>query len=124
MIEGGCFCGRIRFTVTEKADGDYLVANCHCSMCRRTSAAPFVTWLIVPRTAFTYTAGTPKLLQSSAKGTRHFCPDCGTPLLFATTERPDNYDLTTGSLDNPNRFVPTLNVHEESRLTWLHLADQ
>ncbi len=121
MIEGGCFCGAIRFAIEEKAEGNYLVANCHCTICRRTSAAPFVTWLIVPVSKFRYQSGTPKYLQSSAKGTRHFCPDCGTPLAFLTTERPHNIDITTGSLDDPDRFVPTLDVHGESKLHWVHL---
>lgn len=121
MIEGGCFCGAIRFAIEEKAEGTYLVANCHCTICRKTSAAPFVTWLIVPVSKFSYQSGTPKYLQSSAKGTRHFCPDCGTPLAFLTTERPHNIDITTGSLDDPNRFIPTLDVHEESKLHWVLL---
>lgn len=122
MIEGGCFCGKIRFTIADKTDGEYLVANCHCTMCRRTSAAPFVTWVMVPRTAFRYHQGEPRVLQSSKKGTRHFCPDCGTPLQCTTTDRPDVIDVTTCSLDHPERFVPTIDVHKESRLGWLHVT--
>lgn len=121
MIEGGCFCRNIRFVINETPEDKFLVANCHCSMCRRTSAAPFVTWLVIPKTTFRYTSGSPKILQSSEKGKRHFCPDCGTPLLFMTTERPHKVDITTGSLDEPDRFVPTVNIHEESRLSWVHL---
>ena len=45
-INGGCFCGAINYEIQ---DGDYLVANCHCTMCRSISGAPFVTWLIVPK---------------------------------------------------------------------------
>lgn len=116
MIEGGCFCKKIRYAID---DGDYPVANCHCSMCRKTSAAPFVTWVVVPSAAFRYTRGTPKTLQSSAEGTRYFCADCGTPLMFRTRRRPDDIDVTTGSLDNPDDFVPTVAVHEESKLAWL-----
>ena len=121
MIEGGCFCGKIRFSIDENPSGDYLVANCHCTICRKTSAAPFVTWLVIPKAALHYRSGTPKILKSSAKGTRHFCADCGTPLLFYTTERPHNYDITTGCLDNPEQFVPSVDIHEESQLSWLRL---
>jgi len=121
MIHGGCFCGKIRYAIDECTNGDYLVANCHCQMCRKTSAAPFVTWLVIPAKAFHYESGTPKMLQSSEQGMRHFCPDCGTPLLFTTAKRPDNFDITTGSLDNPDHFAPTVDVHEESKLSWVHL---
>lgn len=122
MIAGGCFCGKIRFEIDEKPVGDYLVANCHCTMCRRTSAAPFVTWIVVPRTALHLREGAPAILKSSEKGTRNFCRDCGTPLLFFTTERPNDVDVTTGCLDTPDDYAPTVNVHEESRIKWLHLA--
>lgn len=45
MIEGGRFCRRIRYAID---DGTYTAANCHCTMCRRIHAAPYVTWLVVP----------------------------------------------------------------------------
>ncbi len=116
MITGGCFCGAVRY---ELAQADYLTANCHCTMCRRTSAAPFVTWLVAPATAFRYTRGEPKVLHSSAKGTRYFCADCGTPLACDVHDRDNEIDVTTGSLDNPNAFAPALAVHEDTKLTWL-----
>jgi len=118
-MQGGCFCGSIRYEIPE---GDYLVVNCHCTMCRKTSAAAFVTWIIVPSESFQYLSGNPKSLQSSTKATRHFCPDCGTPLAFFTEERPENTDVTTGSLDNPEQAIPTADVYEDSKLSWLHLA--
>ena len=116
MIEGGCFCGAIRYNIE---DGNYLVANCHCSMCRRTSAAPFVTWMVVPKDAFRYTAGTPKILGSSDTGSRFFCADCGTPVVCVNTTHPDVVDVTTGSLDAPGDYPPTIAVHEDSKLCWL-----
>ena len=116
MIEGGCFCGNVRYSVN---DGDHRVANCHCSMCRKTSAAAYVTWMVVPRSDFTYTQGEPAVLNSSAHATRHFCNQCGTPLLFFEKDRPDTYDVTVGSLDEPEKFPPAKNVFEESRLSWV-----
>ena len=46
MLKGGCFCGRIRY---ETAGTPFRETNCHCSICRRTSGAPFVTWFSVLR---------------------------------------------------------------------------
>ena len=81
MIEGGCFCGKIRYTIDP---GEYPIVNCHCSMCRKISGAPFVTWIVVPRESLKY-------LQ--------------------------------GSLDDPDRYIPTRAVHEESKLNWLHRTE-
>ena len=116
MIEGGCFCGEIRYALQE---GSYIVANCHCTMCRRTSAAPFVTWLVAPTAKFEYTKGQPRTLQSSDKGTRYFCSTCGTPIACEISERSGEIDITTCSLDNPNDFVPTIAVHKDTKLHWL-----
>lgn len=43
-LEGGCLCGAVRYRVTGKP---YHVTHCHCSMCRRASGAPLVTWFSV-----------------------------------------------------------------------------
>jgi hypothetical protein len=119
-IAGGCFCGALRYRI-ERVE---QVANCHCSLCRRTSGAPFVTWLVVPREAFAWTLGTPAHLQSSARGERWFCAACGTPIACRVAAQPDHIDITLGSLDHPDRFTPALDVHRRSRLPWVPVADR
>jgi len=120
VTQGGCFCGAIRYAID---DGNYLVANCHCSMCRRTSAAPYVTWMVVPTIAFGYTKGSPTKLLSSEQGTRYFCSNCGTPVACVISSNPGEIDVTIGSLDNPEEFPPTLDVHEDTKLPWLSHAE-
>ena len=120
MINGGCFCGAIRYAIE---DGDYIVANCHCTMCRKTSAAAFVTWIVVPQSQFQYTKGTPETLQSSKSGTRYFCGTCGTPILCSNSDHPKQVDITTGSLDDPGRFPPKYAVFEDTKLEWLSTTE-
>jgi hypothetical protein len=117
MIDGGCFCGEVRYRIE---DGDYPAAHCHCTMCRRTSGAPFVSWLVVPKDKFSFTTGTPKQLQSSDRGRRFFCSSCGTPMTCIVDDHPDNVDVTLGSLDEPERFVPRFEIHTDTRLGWVH----
>jgi hypothetical protein len=116
IYSGGCFCGKIRY---QFSDGEYLVANCHCTICRKTSAAPFVTWVIMPRERFAFTASEPGILESSSKGRRLFCRDCGTPLVFASNERNHKIDVTTCSLDEPEAWPPTEDAYTDTRLAWL-----
>ncbi len=116
MIEGGCFCKRIRYTID---DGEYLTANCHCTTCRRVHAAPYVTWLVVPVTKFRYTRAAPQQLESSADGTRYFCVGCGTHVACVNTSHPQIIDITLGSLDAPERFEPSLDVYADTRLAWV-----
>jgi hypothetical protein len=43
-LEGGYLCGAIRYRIAARAND---VAHCHCGLCRRSTGAPFVTWLTV-----------------------------------------------------------------------------
>jgi hypothetical protein len=116
MIEGGCFCGEVRYQIE---DGDYRAGHCHCTMCRRTSGAPFVSWLIVPNERFKYTGKAPALLESSEHGKRYFCAKCGTPVVCLVDSHPDNVDITVGSLDDPEAVTPDFEIYTDTRLAWV-----
>ena len=117
-IEGGCFCGSIRYSFEHK---DYPSANCHCSMCRRISGAAFVSWIAVPSSSFNYTQGGPKKLVSSSHGARYFCQDCGTPLVCILEEDQKNTYVTICSLDNPQNFKPKDDLYAEDMLDWMKI---
>ena len=121
MIEGGCFCRYLRY---QAAGQPYHETSCHCSICRRTTGAPFVTWFSVAKLAFHWTAGEPKYFQSSAKGMRAFCPHCGTQITFENTDVPQEIDVTTCSLDDPAQLSPKDHTQTSSKLSWILLADQ
>lgn len=120
MMQGGCFCGAVRYEV----DGmPFHETNCHCSICRRTSGAPFVAWLSVSKTSFRFICGEPRRFRSSAKGTRRFCPRCGTPLTCELDDFPEEIDVTICSLDQPEAVPPKDHTRSSSQLKWVKLAD-
>ena len=119
-LRGGCFCGAVRYEADAAVDHETL---CHCSICRRTSGAPMVAWFSVPRSALVFTAGTPVYFSSSDHGTRGFCSRCGTPLTFASTHLPNELDVTTCSLDAPERVPPRDHTQTSAQLPWLALGD-
>ena len=103
IIEGGCFCGLVRYSFNF---GEYSSANCYCSICRRTSGAPFVSWLAIPVDLFKYLNSKPKKIKSSSHGTRFFCVECGTPIACVLEEDSKNINITIASLDKPEEFEP------------------
>ena len=116
ITEGGCFCGSVRYSFESY---NYPSANCHCSMCRRTSGAAFLSWMAIPLTVFEYSKGKPKKLISSDQGTRYFCQDCGTPLTCLLDEYPKYIYVTICSLDNPQDFKPNGDMFVEDMLDWV-----
>ena len=65
MLTGGCFCGAVRY---EAGGTPFDETNCHCSICRRTTGAPFVTWFSVRRSDFRVIKGEPARFTSTEKG--------------------------------------------------------
>jgi len=95
--------------------------NCHCDICRRTSGAPYVAWFSVELAHFRYTAGTPARFESTPGCVRSFCAKCGTPLTFHSARHPALIDVTTGSLDAPQRVPPRDHTWTRSKLPWVAL---
>jgi hypothetical protein len=120
VLSGGCACGAIRYQVSGRPFDE---TNCHCSICRRASGAPFVAWFSVARAAFRFVRGEPRRFRSSARAMRAFCPDCGTQLTFERDDRPGEIDLTTCSLDDPALVPPKDHTHVSTRVPWVRLCD-
>ena len=120
MMHGGCFCGAIRYEANAPS---FHETNCHCSICRRTSGAPFVAWFSVPKASFRLLTGKPTRFRSSAQGTRSFCSSCGTPLTCELDEFPDEIDVTLCSLDHAEALAPKDHTRTSSQLPWIKLAD-
>lgn len=117
-ITGGCYCGAIRF----RADGAVLhQANCHCANCRRAVGAQAVAWITVELSAFAFEQGTPQRFRTETEAWRTFCQTCGTSLTYQHDSRPNEIDITTGSLDRPEDFPPTKDVFPEEKLSWVDL---
>ena len=116
IVEGGCFCGSVRYSF--KFD-KYPSANCYCSICRRISGAPFVSWLAIPFDLFKYLDNRPKKIKSSSHGARFFCDECGTPIACVLEGDPKNINITIASLDKPQEFKPKAKIFVDDMLDWL-----
>ena len=111
--DGGCLCGAVRYRIEGPIQS---VVHCHCQMCRRSSGAPVSTWITVPVEAFKVTKGAPATYHSSDHGRRGFCPTCGGQLTFFSTERPEELDVTLGTLDDPAGLTAQYHIWTSSRL--------
>ena len=120
MMEGHCLCGALRYEVH---GAPVQLTNCHCSICRRASGAPFVGWFSVARTQFRYVMGEPARYPSSSHATRTLCSACGTPITFESTRDPDFLDVTICSLSEPEALAPDHHTFTSTQLSWIKLAD-
>ena len=120
MLRGGCFCGQVRY----EADGQaYNETICHCTDCRRAVGAASVAWFTVNRAGLRWTAAEPASFRSSARAIRRFCGACGTSLTWEGDEQPDEVDLSTATLDDPDQAPPKDHVFAASAVGWDKVCD-
>ena len=119
-IEGGCFCGAVRYRASAPPKASLI---CHCASCRRAAAAPAMPWVTFAADDFSITRGDLATYRSSPPVRRGFCGACGTPISYEHDERPDEVDVTTVSLDDPEAFPPTHHLRLMEALAWVRFGD-
>ena len=122
VVSGACLCGSVRFEVTMPS---LFCAHCHCSICRRSHGAGYVTWFAVPRAQLRITEGESELVryQSSEHGTRSFCGRCGSSLFFESTLGGDRVDIALANMEGPIDREPQLHAFFDCRADWVTVGD-
>jgi hypothetical protein len=119
QFTGACLCGGVQLVASGEPEG---VVACHCASCRRHSGAPCAVFADyrIDRVAITGTSFT--RFASSPGVWRGFCGTCGSTVSYQGTNLPDMIHLHIGIFDDPGRFRPQANEHEEMRLPWIHVS--
>jgi hypothetical protein len=118
-ITGGCLCSNVRFAYTGTLG---TAAYCHCSDCRKCTGSAFNVSVAMEIKDFKITTGSPKgFTKSGASGnelTRHFCPDCGSPLFTSSPCHPDLVYVKAGAFDDPMIVQPAHQSWTRSSVPW------
>ena len=120
-VKGGCYCGGVRFAAVPPFGG---AAHCHCSMCRRSHGAAFVTWLVTETERFALEpTATLEWFSSSAQSERGFCGRCGTTLFFRSSVCPGETHVVLAALDEGHGVVPNAHCFSDQQVSWAPIAD-
>ena len=110
-IEGGCFCGKVRYS----AEAEPIFAGvCHCKSCQKITGTSFSVVVAIPAPALTVT-GDLKVYDSvgdSGKGTHSgFCPNCGSPVTDTADVMEGVVMLRAGTMDDQSWLKPTMEIY-------------
>ena len=122
MITGRCECGKVTYQV----DGEiHDYSHCHCSQCRRLHGAAFASFGGVARRDFSYLTGESevKSYASSHDHDRRFCGHCGSNILVALLDEPDDFYLSMGSIDGDPKLPGEYHIFVGSRAPWYKAND-
>ena len=117
--EGGCLCGAVRYVL--KAEPQ-VTAVCHCTHCQRQSGGVFSVNVVVPEAAYAQTGETkvfPDRGDSGKPVWRHFCPNCGSPILSTIELMPGVVMVKAGTLDDLAGIAPSLEVYTDHAADWM-----
>jgi hypothetical protein len=121
-LEGGCYCGKIRYV----ADGKPLMmAQCHCRECQYITGGAPNMFMAMPVDSFKYTSGTPKKFSRSDLEhpvTREFCEECGTHMVTRPVGFPAVV-LKIGTFDDPSQFAPQVAIYTVDKQAFHHVPE-
>jgi hypothetical protein len=119
IVTGGCLCGGVRY----QYEGEVGPANyCHCEDCRRSTGSAFNIGVRVAAFGFRILQGKPKSFTKAGDSgnelTRHFCPECGSPLYTSSPQHSEVLYIKAGTLDDPSLVKPTHQIWVQSKVPW------
>jgi hypothetical protein len=123
-LTGGCACGAVRYECTAES---VMAFNCHCRDCQRATGGAYVPAVVIPRNALKVTGEVRYFGVRGESGqilNRGFCPNCGSRLFGKPDFKPDLMVIVAGSLDDPSRHKPTMDIYAESAQPWDYMNPQ
>jgi hypothetical protein len=117
-VSGSCFCGAIGFAATLPSK---WCAHCHCSMCRKSHGAGYVTWVGFDSGQVSITRGEDHLkwFDSSPGAQRGFCSNCGSSLFFRSERWAGELHIALGCMDDDIDRQPQANVFFDTHVAWM-----
>jgi hypothetical protein len=103
-LSGSCLCGSIKYSV----DADpIMTAACHCKDCQKQTGTAYSVIVGVPAAAVSVDGDTMKTFvttgqESHQSVNRHFCGNCGSPLMTNADVMPELTFIKGGTLDDPS----------------------
>jgi hypothetical protein len=73
---------------------------------------------VFDKSAFEWLGGEPVAYSSSPGINWLHCDGCGSLVGYTRSSRPDHMDITTGTLDEPSYFPPTVEIWLEHKIDW------
>lgn len=121
-MKGGCFCGSVRYELTQIPKEAYY---CHCRDCQYLSGSSYHVLGVVERASLCLLSGVLSEYsyetQDGSGMKRETCEKCGTPLFVTSSRFQDIQMFTVSTLDEPETITPSFEIWACSKVTWSNI---
>ncbi len=117
-LQGSCLCGECQYVITAELKHFF---QCHCTQCRKTTAAAFAANIIAVPAEINWVSGADNTKRFDYPGrgfTQVFCETCGSGLPFLDKSGKMLF-IPTGTLDNVPTIKPEANIFWGERAEWV-----
>jgi len=122
-FDGGCLCGQVRYAGEAEP---IFTGVCHCSNCQKSTGSAFSTVIAVPKPAVNVTGAVKTFEGKGDSGNatfKHFCPECGSPILEEAAVMANVVMIAVGTLDDKSAVKPAMQIYCDSAQPWALLDD-
>ncbi|MBE1300120.1 MAG: aldehyde-activating protein [Alteromonadaceae bacterium] len=117
-LEGGCYCGAVRYRFHGKSQAAYF---CHCEQCRKITGTAHASNMQVKPSDVQWLCGENSVSTFDCPSERYFsnafCSKCGSGLPFLSKSRQWMF-VPIGSLDNAPDDLISMNIFWDDRANW------
>jgi hypothetical protein len=118
--KGGCLCGAVRYVIRGNAG---TVGICHCAHCQKAGGGLFSCNLFVDEVDYEQQGETIIYEDKGESGQplyRHFCRNCGSPVMTKVVMLPGQVLVKVGTLDNKEDVrPPQTEIYTDRAVEWL-----
>jgi hypothetical protein len=123
-LEGGCLCGKVRYS----GEAEPIFAGvCHCTNCQKSTGTAFNAVVAVPKPTVTLTGTVSTYEGRGDTGNavyKLFCPECGSPVAEEAAVMADVVMIPVGTLDDPSVVKPAMQIYCDSAQPWALLEGE
>ena len=125
LFWGGCSCGAVRYTISDKP---IFTQACHCSLCRKYTASAFIVHSFIETVKFKLETG--DLFETdgptgSDRGQKvNRCKVCADQIYSIFNRVKGKITtLKTTTLDQAEEFPPQAHIFIKNKLSWVQLGN-
>ena len=118
-----CRCGAVRAV----CEGEPVrISVCHCLACQQRTGSAFAAQVRFPANQVTLTGETRSWARTGDSGGTadyHFCPTCGSTVIYVARAMPEVIAVPIGAFADPAAFpAPWAEVYEERKFDWVEVT--